>query len=86
MYITSKLRTDEINKLFYGKHPLWLGILNESFEDIIEIKKGQPIGFFAIEPEKLKFQHVPCKTWPKKEKESYTPKNKKVDRWLFKSL
>ena len=84
--MTSKLTKDEINKLFYGKHPLWLGILNESFEDIIEIKKGQPIGFFAIEPENLKFQRVPCKTWPKKERKSYTPKNKEVDRRLFRSL
>ena len=61
-YITSKHRTDEINELFHGKHHLCLEILNKLFEDMIEIKVGKPIGFFVVEPEKLKFQHVPCKT------------------------
>ena len=74
-YITSKLKTDEINELFYGKHRLGLEILNKSFEDNIEIKKEQPIGFFVAEPENLKFQHVPCKT--KAKKKSYTLKNKR---------
>ena len=83
-YITSKLKTDEINELFYGKHRLGLEILNKSFEDNIEIKKEQPIGFFVAEPENLKFQHVPCKT--KAKKKSYTLKNKKADRQIFKSL
>ena len=54
-YITSKLKTDEINELFYGKHRLGLEILNKSFEDNIEIKKEQPIGFFVAEPENLNF-------------------------------
>ena len=58
-YVTSKFRTDEINKLFYGKHCLLVEILNKSFGDTIEIKKGQAIGFFVAEPENLKFQHVP---------------------------
>ena len=34
-YITSEFRTNEINKLFYGQHCLWLEILNKSFEDNI---------------------------------------------------
>ena len=36
-------------------------VLNKSFEDNIEIEKGQQIGFFVVESENLKFQHVPCK-------------------------
>ena len=47
-YITSKFKTDEINKLFHGKHCLWLEMLNKSFEDNIETKKGQPIGSFCL--------------------------------------
>ena len=27
----------------------------------MELEKGQPIGFFVVEPENLKFHHVPCK-------------------------
>ena len=72
-YITSKLRADEINDFFQGKHCLCLEILNKSFEDIIEIEKRQPIGFFVVEPENLKFQHVPRKTWLKRKR--------KVTRW-----
>ena len=63
-YITLKLRTDEINELFYGKHQPRLERLNKSFEEI-EIKKGQPVGFFVAEPENLKFQYIMWKTWPK---------------------
>ena len=51
-----------------------------------KIKKGQRIGFFVDEPEELKFQHVPCKTKAKKEEKSYTPKNSKADRRIFKSF
>ena len=75
-YITSKFKTGEINELFYGKHRLCVEILNRSFEDNIEIKKGQSIGLFVAEPENLKFHHVPCKTKAKKKKECYTPKKK----------
>ena len=39
---------------FYGKHCLWMEVLNKSFKDI-EIKKGQPIGFFVVEPKSIKF-------------------------------
>ena len=63
-FLTSKFRGDEINELFHGKQRLWVEILNKPFEDHIEIKKGQPLGFLVVEPENLKFQHVP----PKKKK------------------
>ena len=53
-------------ELLYGKHHLSVEILNKFFEDNIEIKKGQPIGFFAAEPENLKFHQVPCKEKTKK--------------------
>ena len=56
-----QFRTNEINKTFYGRHRLWLEILNKSFEDNIEIKKEVPIGFIAIEPKNLKFHYVPPK-------------------------
>ena len=46
----------------------------------MELEKGQPIGFFVVEPENLKFHHVPCKT---KEKKNYKPKNKKADRRIL---
>ena len=58
-FLTSKFRGDEINELFHGKHRLWVEILNKYFEDHVEIKKGQVFGFLVIEPENLKFQHVP---------------------------
>ena len=38
-FITSKFRIDEINEPFYGKHCLWLEILNKFFQDNIETKK-----------------------------------------------
>ena len=77
--ITSKFRTNEINEIYYGHHRWWLQIINKPFEDKIKIKKEQRIGFFVVEPEKLKFQQVPCKTKAKKEKKSYMPKNNKAD-------
>ena len=50
-FVTSKFRGDEINELFHGKRRLWVEILNKSSEDHIEIKKGQPLGFLAVETE-----------------------------------
>lgn len=52
-FLISKFRSDEINELFNGKQHLWVEILNKSFEDHIEIKKGQPLGFLVAEPENL---------------------------------
>ena len=82
-YVTSTFRTDKINELFYGKHRLWVEILFKSFEDTIEIKKGQAIGFFVAEPEHLKFQHVPYKGKTKNKTKST---QKKTDRRFSKSL
>ena len=39
-FLKSKFRGDEINELFHGKHRLCVEILNKSFEDHIETKKG----------------------------------------------
>ena len=39
--------------------------MNKPFEDDIEIKKGQPLGFLVVQPENIKFQYVP----PKKKKQ-----------------
>ena len=50
-YVTSKFRTDENS---FRNHHLLVEILSKSFEDSIEIKKGQAIVFFVAEPENLK--------------------------------
>ena len=82
-YLTSKFREDKINELFHGKHRLWEEMINKSFEGHIEIKKGQPLGFLVVEPENLKFQHVPQKKKTTKEKKSCILKTKKADGRLF---
>ena len=46
-YVTSRFRSGAINKFSSGWHRLWLEILNKSFEDTIEIKNGEVIGFFV---------------------------------------
>ena len=56
-FLTSIFRMDKINELFHGKHFLWVEILNKYFVDLVEIKRNQPLGFFVIEPENLKFLH-----------------------------
>ena len=84
--LTSRFRGDKINELFHGKHCLWVEILNKSFEDHIETKKGQPLGFIFVEAENLKFQHVPQKKKAKKEKKSCISKMEKADRRLFDPL
>ena len=85
-FLTSKFRGDKINEIFNEKHRLWVEILNKSFKDHIEIKKGQPLGFLVVEPETLEFQHVPQKKKAKKEKKGYISKTKKADRRLFEPL
>ena len=82
-YVTSKFRTDKINELFYGKHCLWVEILNKPFEGTIEFKKGQAIGFFVAAPENLKIQHVPYKVKVKNKTKSM---QKKTDRRFHKLL
>ena len=79
---------DEINELFYGKHRLWVEILNKAFEDPIEVGRSKPLGFLVVEPENSKFHHVPSKkrATKTKNKETYTPKIKKTDRRLSKQV
>ena len=86
-FLTSKFRSDDINEIFHGKHRSWVKILNKYFEDHIEIKKGQLLGFLVVEPENLKSQHVPPKKKKtKKEKKGCLWETKKVDRTLFEPL
>ena len=40
---------------------MWIEILNKPFEDNMIIKKKKPLGFLVVEPEHLKFKHVPTK-------------------------
>ena len=61
----------------YGKHRLWMEILNKCFEDNIKIEKVQPIGFFVVESENLKFQHAPCKTKAKRKRQATCRETKK---------
>ena len=58
-FITLKVNGNELKEVFEGEHRLWIEILNRSFEDNIIIKKDKPLGFLVIEPENLRFQHVP---------------------------
>ena len=60
--------------------------MNKSFQDHIEIKKRQLLGFLVVEPENLEFQHVPQKKKAKKEKKGRVSKTKKADRRLFELL
>ena len=69
-FIKSKFRSDKINEVFLGKHHCWVGILNQSFENHIEIKKRHPLGYLFIESENLKFEQIPTKR--------KTPKQKRV--------
>ena len=50
--------------------------MNKSFEDQIETKKGQPLGFLVVEPENLKFPHAPPKKKTKKEEKGCISKTK----------
>ena len=58
-------------------------IFKKSFEDSIEIKWKQSLGFLFAELENIKFQYVPWKKKPpKKGKQTYTLKTKKAN-WRF---
>ena len=65
-FVTSIFRRDEINEFNSEQQQLWVEILNKSYEETVEIKKKNPLGFVIIEPEHLKFKH-----------ETETIKNKK---------
>lgn len=83
---TSILRGNEINELFYGKHLSWVEVFSELFENSLEIKKNQPLGFLVIESENLKFRNAPSKKKKnetnKKNLSTYRPKTKKAV-WRF---
>ena len=52
-----------------------MGGNNKSFEDLVKINEGQLLGFLVVEPENLKFEHVPQKKKTKKKKEKLYLKN-----------
>ena len=72
-FVTSIFRRDEINEFDSEQQRLWVEILNKSYEETVEIKKNNPLGFVIIEPEHLKFKH-----------ETETTKNKKKKALLLK--
>ena len=48
--------------------------LNKSFEDKIEIKKGQPVFFFVVVPEKLNFNMYCAKRRQKRKRKEHAKK------------
>ena len=49
-FVTSIFRGDEIIEFNRDQQKLWVEILNKSYEETIEIKKNNPLGFVVIEP------------------------------------
>ena len=68
-FITLIFQGDKINKTYSQKKRLWIEILNKYFEETVEIKKNQPLGFLVIEPENLKLKYETAK-----KKTEYRPK------------
>ena len=56
-FITSIFQGDEVNDFCSDKQRLWIEILSKSFEETVEIKRNQSLGFFVIEPENLNFKY-----------------------------
>ena len=87
--ITSVFREDEINKFNSEQQRLWVGILNKSYEETLEIKKNNSLGFVVIEPEHLIFKHETTKNKKKKtlllKTMQYKPKkiNRNVEVFLI---
>ena len=56
-YFTSKFRTDEIEEVCSNEQSIWIGILNKSLPENIEIKKKKidPLDFLS--KNKRKYQH-----------------------------
>ena len=77
-FVISIFRGDEINEIHGEKQRLWIELLNKSFEDTIEIKKNQPLGFFVIGPEDLKFKYETSNMTPQKNISTYKPKTKEA--------
>ena len=74
-FVTSKFRGDEIFEVVVETQRLWIEILNKSYIEHIQIKKGSPLGFIVIEPDNLDFKHETTKTKKKKEKAKDSTKN-----------
>ena len=51
---------------------MWIEILSKYFEENVEIRKDQPLGFLVIEPKHLKFKYETSK---KKKKKKFKPKD-----------
>ena len=63
-------------------------IINQSFENPIQIEKGQNLGFLVVERDNLNFKQLPTKkkTPTKKNKKIYTAKRKKAGLRLFEQV
>ena len=85
-FITFIFREDETNEFSSKQQRLWIEILNKSYEESLEIKKNNPLGFVVIEPEHLKFKHETAKKRKRKsslsETTQYRPKTQKA-MWRF---
>ena len=60
-------------------------VLHKSFEETVEIKKNQPLGFLVIEPENLKFKYATVSKKKKADQKkilTYKPKTKETT-WRF---
>ena len=84
-FVISIFREDEINEICSQKHGLSVNVLNKSFEKTLEIKKNQPLGLLAIEPENLKFEYATAnekKKTDQKKISTYRPKTTEAT-WRF---
>ena len=82
-FLTSILRGNKINELSYGKHHLWVEVLDKFFDGTVEIKKNQPLVFLVVEPKNLKFHHVLSKKRKQKENISIQTEDEKGNLEVF---
>ena len=83
-YFTSKFRMDKIEEVCGNKQRIWIGILNKSFTENIEIKKNRPFGFFVLEAKRnINIKHE-AETKKKQFPSKISKKNTK--RWFFKQV
>ena len=71
-FIASKFRSQDIYEVNKQKSTLWIEILNTSYFEKLKRKIKTPLGFFVIEPEKLKSKY---ETKKKPKKQTGLPKN-----------
>ena len=84
-FVTSIFWGDEINEICSQKQRFWIEVLHKSFEETVEIKKNQPLGFLDIEPENLKFKYATVSKKKKADQKkilTYKPKTKETT-WRF---